>query len=89
MLSDAYNFHIPSVGVGNRIENAQSTIMRSDSTCIPCGGIGILTDRDQLSWVLLNNPKNTLPLKENPKKYLPKSETLKGTLLKHNLLSES
>ena len=31
------------------------------------GGVGIPTDRDQRSWVFLNNPKNTLPLKENPK----------------------
>ena len=29
----------------------------------PGGGLGIPTDRDQQSWVFLNNPKNTLPLK--------------------------
>ena len=46
-------------------------------------------DRDQQSWVLLSNPKNTLALKENPKKYFPKSETLKNILLKHNSFSES
>ena len=53
------------------------------------GELGIPTDMDQRSWVFLNNPKNTLPLKENPKKYFPKSETLKNTLLKHNSFSES
>ena len=39
----------------------------SSPSC-PGGGLGITTDRDQRSWVFLNNPKNTLPLKENPKK---------------------
>ena len=37
----------------------------------PGGGLGIPTDRNQRSWVFLNSPKNTLPLKENPKKYFP------------------
>ena len=46
----------------------------------PGGGLDKATDRDQRSWVLLNNPKNTLPPTENPKKYFPKNKTLKNTV---------
>ena len=46
----------------------------------PGGGLDKLTDRDQRSWVFLNDPKNTLPQTENPNKYFPKSKTLKNTL---------
>ena len=34
----------------------------------PGDGLGTHTDRDQRSWVFLNDPKNTLPLTENKKK---------------------
>ena len=46
----------------------------------PGGGLDKPTDRDQRSWVFLNDPKNTLPLTENPKEYFSKSKTLKNTL---------
>ena len=59
-----------------KISDTQPKIARQKTEC-KGGGLGIPTDRDQRSWVFLNNPKNTLPLKENPKYYFPKSETLK------------
>ena len=52
----------------------------------PGGGLGVPTDRDQRSWIILNNPKSTLPLKENPKNTFRK---LKNTLLKHHSFSEN
>ena len=38
----------------------------------PGGGLDKPTDRDQRSWVFLNDPKNILPLTENPQKILSK-----------------
>ena len=39
------------------------------------GGLGILTDRDQRSWVFLNDPKNIFPLTENQKNTFPKAKS--------------
>ena len=59
------------------------------------GGLEKPTDRDQRSWVFLNDPKkNTLPLTENPQKNTfrkakPKN-TLKNTIhfakVKHDVI---
>ena len=48
----------------------------------PGGGLDKPTDRDQRSWVFLNDPKNTLPLtdRENPKKYFPEKQNTNKTL---------
>ena len=43
---------------------------------VPGGEFDIPTDRDQRSWVCLNNPKNTLPLTENPKNTLWEAKSL-------------
>ena len=47
------------------------------SMLYPGSGLDNPTDRDQRSWVFLNNPKNTLPLTENPPKILSEQQTLK------------
>ena len=44
---------------------------------LPGSGLDKPTDRDQQSWVFLNDPKNTLPLTAKPKEYFPKSKALK------------
>ena len=38
----------------------------------PGGRLGIPKDRDQQSWIVLNDPKNALPLKESPKSTIQK-----------------
>ena len=39
------------------------------------GGLNKTTDRDQWSWLFLNDPQNTLSLTEKPKKHFLKSKT--------------
>ena len=56
---------------------------------LPGAEFDIPTDRDQRSWVFLDNPKNTLPLTENPNKCSLGSKTLKNTLSRHDSLSKS
>ena len=65
----------------------------------PGGGFDKPTDRDQLSWVFLNYPKNTLPLfTKDPKNYTfrknkIRKNTLKNTIdfakVKHNMIIQS
>ena len=51
-------------------------------TCFLCvsfpgGGLGMLTDRDQWSWVFLNDRKEYFATDRKRKTYFPKSKTLK------------
>ena len=44
---------------------------------IPGGELGIPTDRDQRSWVFLNNPKKYFATDRNPQKVLSGKRTQK------------
>ena len=48
------------------IDHPKSTCRRMVHS--PGGGLDKSTDRDQQSWVFLNDPKNTLPLKQKTQK---------------------
>ena len=51
----------------------------------PRGGLDKPTDRDQQSWIFLNDQKHTLPLTENPKKILSKKQNPKKIALKNTI----
>ena len=50
----------------------------------PGGGLSILTDRDQRSWVFLNDPKKYFGTDSRPKNILSKEQDPKNTLVRHD-----
>ena len=65
------------------LRSVSSFIRKLNAANPPGGGLEKPTDRDQRSWVFLNDPKKYFATNRKPKKYFPKSKTIKKYLQKH------